>query len=190
VLAEKVLRAVPAGDADDERQAKALRSSEKNRAENIMIVDLVRNDLSKVARRNSVKVKELCTVYSFETVHQMISTVTAEVENDQNNLDIVLSCFPMGSMTGAPKIKAMELIEKYESTKRGLYSGAIGYFNPNGDFDFNVVIRALLYNAENRNLSGMVGGAITSKSIPEKEFEETKLKARALIEAVKNASRS
>lgn len=167
-----------------------LENDEKERSENIMIVDIVRNDLSKVALPNSVKVDELCKIYSFETVHQMISTVSATVAQDQNNFDIIMSCFPMGSMTGAPKIKAMELIEKYESTKRGLYSGAIGYFKPNGDFDFNVVIRTLLYNEKNKNLSGMVGGAITSKSDPQQEFEETKLKAEALIKAVKNASSS
>ncbi|MFT7611374.1 MAG: para-aminobenzoate synthetase component 1 [Parvicellaceae bacterium] len=167
-----------------------LENDEKERSENIMIVDIVRNDLSKVALPNSVKVDELCKIYSFETVHQMISTVSATVAQGQNNFDIIMSCFPMGSMTGAPKIKAMELIEKYESTKRGLYSGAIGYFKPNGDFDFNVVIRTLLYNEKNKNLSGMVGGAITSKSDPQQEFEETKLKAEALIKAVKNASSS
>lgn len=174
--------------AKDQMLIDQLENDEKERSENIMIVDLVRNDLSKVALPNSVEVDELCKIYSFETVHQMISTVSATVNDHQNNFDIIMSCFPMGSMTGAPKIRAMQLIEKYESTKRGLYSGAIGYFKPGGDFDFNVVIRTLLYNQENKNLSGMVGGAITAKSDPKKEFEETKLKAEALIKAISNAS--
>ena len=161
-----------------------LEKDPKERSENIMIVDLVRNDLSKIAKSNSVKVDELCKVYPFKTVYQMISTVSAQINEDQNNLDVVLACFPMGSMTGAPKVRAMKLIEKYESTKRGVYSGAIGYFDPENDFDFNVVIRSIILNSEKKCLSAMVGGAITSKSVPEYEYEETKLKANALILAI------
>ncbi|PID89409.1 MAG: hypothetical protein CSB01_02115 [Bacteroidia bacterium] len=152
----------------------------KERAENIMIVDLVRNDLSHTATKGSVKVEELCGIYSFPQVHQMISTVVANLRNDIHFVEAIKQCFPMGSMTGAPKIRAMKLIEQYESTKRGLYSGAVGYITPQGDFDFNVVIRSILYNATNKYLSFMVGGAITMQSNPEKEYEECLLKAKAI----------
>lgn len=191
VISQPIKGTVARGDSPeaDEQLKLQLERDPKERSENIMIVDLVRNDLSKVALPNSVEVKELCQVYTFDTVHQMISTVTAEVKEDQENLDVILSCFPMGSMTGAPKIRAMQLIEQYEETKRGLYSGAIGYFNPNGDFDFNVVIRTLLYNQEQGSLSGMVGGAITSKSDPKKEYDETRLKAKALISGIEACMR-
>src|SRR5690606_36977994 len=115
-------------------------------AENIMIVDLVRNDLSRIALPNSVQVDELCGVYTFETVHQLVSTVSCEIDPEVSFTDIIRATFPMGSMTGAPKVRAMELIEEYENFKRGLYSGTIGYISPNGNFDLNVVIRTLLYN--------------------------------------------
>lgn len=169
---------------EDRDLLKRLLNDPKERSENIMIVDLVRNDLSKFAKKNSVNVDELCKVYSFRTVHQMISTVSAVVDHGHTNSDILLACFPMGSMTGAPKIRAMQLIEEYETTRRGVYSGTIGYFNPDGDFDFNVVIRSLMYNVEKAYLSGMVGGAITSKSDAKKEYDETQLKAKALIQAI------
>ncbi len=158
----------------------------KERAENVMIVDLVRNDLSKTAIEGSVEVEELCKVYSFQQVHQMISTVTSTVDKNTSPVEIIRSAFPMGSMTGAPKIRAMQLIETYESTKRGLYSGSVGYFSPSGDFDFNVIIRSILYNADKHYLSFTVGGAITSKSDPEKEFEETMLKADAMFKILKH----
>ena len=173
-----------ANSKEDAFLVKKLKNDPKERSENIMIVDLVRNDLSKIAMNNTVNVDELCEVYSFRTVHQMISTVSAEANPSYSNTDILLACFPMGSMTGAPKVRAMKLIEKYEKTKRGVYSGSIGYFSPDGDFDFNVVIRALIYNANKAYLSGIVGGAITSKSNPNNEYDETKLKAQALIEAI------
>ncbi len=146
-----------------------------------MIVDLVRNDLSKVAKKGTVEVNELCEIYSYPNVHQMISTISAEIDPKHNSAHVLKSCFPMGSMTGAPKVSAMKLIEKYESTKRGVYSGAVGYFNPNGDFDFNVIIRSLLYNKENKYLSLTVGSAITNKSIPENEYEECLLKAHNFL---------
>lgn len=165
---------------DDEQIAFELSRDVKERSENIMIVDLVRNDLSRTAIKGSVKVEELCHVYSFKQVHQLISTVTSEVEETTNPVEIIKETFPMGSMTGAPKISAMEIIEKEEETKRGLYSGAVGYFSPTGDFDFNVVIRSILYNQENKYLSFSVGGAITAKSTPEKEYEECLLKAKAM----------
>jgi para-aminobenzoate synthetase component 1 len=160
-------------------------NSEKEQAENIMITDLVRNDLSKVAQRGSVKVDELCGIYSFRQVHQMISTISASLAPNRNWLDAIKATFPMGSMTGAPKISAMQLIEKYETSKRGLYSGAVGYVTPDGDFDFNVVIRSILYNSKKRCASFMVGGAITNQSDPQKEYDECLLKASAIMKVFK-----
>ena len=157
-----------------------LRNDPKERSENIMITDLVRNDLSRFAIKGSVAVDELCGIYTFEQVHQMISTVSCEVPNDVNSVDMIRNTFPMGSMTGAPKISAMKIIEELEDARRGVYSGAIGYFTPEGDFDFNVVIRSILYNEQLRYVSYSVGGAITAKSIPEKEYEECLLKAKAM----------
>ncbi|WP_299669892.1 anthranilate synthase component I family protein [uncultured Polaribacter sp.] len=165
---------------DDEKIASDLYRDEKERAENIMIVDLVRNDLSKTAKKGSVNVEELCKVYSFKQVHQMISTVVSEIEENMHPVEVLRSTFPMGSMTGAPKVSAMKIIENLEETKRGLYSGTIGYFTPNNDFDFNVVIRSILYDEEKKYISYSVGGAITVKSSPEKEYEECLLKAKAM----------
>ena len=170
----------------DRKLAEQLENDEKERSENIMIVDLVRNDLSKTAIKGSVQVEELCKVYSFKQVHQLISTVVSEVSLETDSIDIIKSFFPMGSMTGAPKISAMQIIEKEESTKRGLYSGAVGYFTPTDDFDFNVVIRSILYNQSKKYLSYSVGGAITSKSNPEKEYQECLLKAIAMKKALKS----
>jgi len=169
----------------DLTQIENLKNNQKERSENIMIVDLVRNDLSKIATKNSVKVEELCGIYTFETVHQMISTVSATIKPHITFLDILKATFPMGSMTGAPKIRAMELIEEYETTKRGVYSGCVGYVKPDGDFDFNVIIRTLLYNSKKKYLSCMVGGAITSKSNEKEEYQETLLKAKAVLQALK-----
>ena len=169
---------------EDKDIAAALSRDDKERSENIMIVDLVRNDLSKVARKGSVTVNELCKVYTFKQVHQMISTIAADLEKGVPPVEVLRSTFPMGSMTGAPKISAMKIIEELEETKRGLYSGAVGYFSPEGDFDFNVVIRSILYNAENKYTSFSVGGAITSRSIPEKEYEECRLKSEAMRQAL------
>ena len=163
-----------------------LSKDSKERSENVMIVDLVRNDLSKTATKGSVKVEELCGIYSFNQVHHMISTVVSSVNEQTNPVDILKSTFPMGSMTGAPKISAMKIIEQLEKTKRGIYSGAIGYFTPKGDFDFNVVIRSILYNATTRYVSYSVGGAITAKSDPLKEYEECLVKAKAMREVLEN----
>ncbi len=165
---------------EDKKLQFDLQSDEKERAENIMIVDLVRNDLSKSALKGSVVVEELCKVYSFSQVHQMISTISSEVAVDRNPVEIIKETFPMGSMTGAPKISAMRIIEELESFKRGLYSGAVGYFTPDSDFDFNVVIRSILYNESKQYVSYSVGSAITAKAIPEKEYEECLLKAKAM----------
>jgi para-aminobenzoate synthetase component 1 len=168
----------------DKNSKSELLENPKERSENIMIVDLVRNDLSKTATKDSVKVEELCGIYTFKQVHQMISTVVSNVEHTTSPTEIIKTTFPMGSMTGAPKISAMNIIENLEETKRGLYSGAVGYFTPNGDFDFNVVIRSILYNAKNQYLSFSVGSAITSLSEPEKEYEECLLKAKAMFEVL------
>lgn len=168
----------------DEQLKSDLAQNEKERSENIMIVDLVRNDLSHTATKGSVQVEELCEVYTFKQVHQMISTIVSEVENTTSQVEIIRTTFPMGSMTGAPKISAMQIIETLEETKRGLYSGAVGYFTPIGDFDFNVVIRSILYNAKNEYLSFSVGSAVTSKAIPENEYEECLLKAKAMFEVL------
>ena len=165
---------------EDNLLKKQLVSDIKERSENIMIVDLVRNDLSKTAIKGSVHVSELCKIYSFEQVHQMISTIQSTVSVNTNPIDIIESTFPMGSMTGAPKISAMRIIENLEETKRGLYSGAVGYFTPHGDLDFNVVIRSILYNETNQYISYSVGGAITAKSNPLNEYEECLVKAKAM----------
>ncbi len=165
---------------EDKKLKSELAVNLKERSENIMITDLVRNDLSKSAIKGSVNVEELCKVYSYKQVHQMISTITSEVSKGTSSTDIIKETFPMGSMTGAPKVSAMKIIEELEETKRGLYSGAFGYFAPNGDFDFNVVIRSILYNASEKYVSYSVGSAITAKSNPEKEYEECLIKAKAM----------
>ena len=170
----------------DEQNKIELQNNPKERSENIMIVDLVRNDLSHTATKGSVEVEELCEIYTFKQVHQMISTIVSNVEHTTSPIEILRTTFPMGSMTGAPKISAMQIIEELEETKRGLYSGAVGYFTPTGNFDFNVVIRSILYNSENNYLSFSVGSAITSEAIPEKEYEECLLKAKAMFEVLQS----
>ncbi|MCF6307005.1 MAG: anthranilate synthase component I family protein [Flavobacteriaceae bacterium] len=172
--------------SEDDMLKIQLENDPKERSENIMITDLVRNDLSRFAKKGTVKVEELCKVYSFEQVHQMISTITCEVEEIISPVKIIKETFPMGSMTGAPKISAMKIIEELEDAKRGLYSGAVGYFTPDNDFDFNVIIRSILYNSDEKYVSFSVGGAITAKSIPENEYEECLLKAKAMREVLEN----
>lgn len=169
---------------EDLRLKQSLFNDEKERSENVMIVDLVRNDLSRTAKKGSVHVEELFGIYSFKQVHQMISTVVSELKPGVHYLDAIRHAFPMGSMTGAPKIRAMQLIDQYEDTRRGLYSGAVGYISPEQNFDFNVVIRSIQYNSSNRYLGYMAGSAITSGSIPEKEYEECLLKAKAMAKAL------
>ncbi|CAN5249733.1 anthranilate synthase component I family protein [soil metagenome] len=168
--------------AEDRLLIHKLRHDEKELAENLMIVDLVRNDLAKSSKAGSVKVEELFGIYTFPQVHQMISTITSTIKDKTNFSEAIKNAFPMGSMTGAPKIKVMELIEKYENSKRGLYSGAFGFIDPNGDFDFNVVIRSLIFNSKSKVLSFMVGSAITYDSDPDQEYQECLLKAKALRE--------
>lgn len=162
----------------DLKNRQKLLNSTKERSENIMVTDLVRNDLSKICSEGTVCVDELLGVYSFPQVHQMISTISGILSTD-NIADIFNATFPMGSMTGVPKKKVMELIEKFEHTRRGLYSGSLGYFSPQGDFDFNVVIRSILYNKKNKYLSIQAGSAITSQSDPIEEYEECLLKIAA-----------
>jgi para-aminobenzoate synthetase component 1 len=171
---------------EDEHLKQELLNSEKERAENLMIVDLVRNDLARSSKTGSIEVNELFGIYSFKQVHQMISTVSSVIREDIHVIDAIKHAFPMGSMTGAPKIMAMELIEKYETSKRGLYSGALGYIAPNGDVDFNVVIRSIQYNAATCYLSFEVGGAITFDSNPQHEYEECLLKAKAIMQVLSN----
>lgn len=164
----------------DEQKKQELLHSVKDRAENVMIVDLVRNDLSRICEESSVKVDELFGVYTFPQVHQMISTISGKLKTGLHWVDAIKATFPMGSMTGAPKKRVMELIEQYERTKRGVFSGTVGYVNPQGDFDFNVVIRSILYNAPDKYLSYQAGSGITFYSDAEKEFEECLLKAAAI----------
>jgi para-aminobenzoate synthetase component I len=174
-------------EAEDAALKAALLASEKDRAENVMIVDLVRNDLARCCETGSVKVPELCAIYSYPQVHQMISTVTGTLRENLRFSDALMATFPMGSMTGAPKIMTMQRIEYYESTKRGWYSGAVGYITPDADFDFNVVIRSIFYNAETDYLATQVGGAIVYDSNMEDEYAECLLKAKAVCEVL-NAS--
>jgi len=172
--------------AEDEKSAAHLYNSVKDRSENVMIVDLVRNDLSKICEEASVQVEELFGIYSFPQVHQMISTVSGQLRSDIHFIEAIKATFPMGSMTGAPKKRVMELIEQYEQTRRGIFSGAVGYITPDGDFDFNVVIRSIMYNAANKYLSFQAGSAITFYSDPEKEYEECLLKAAAIKKVLGN----
>jgi para-aminobenzoate synthetase component I len=174
----------PLDELQDEASRLYLKESQKEKSENVMVVDLVRNDLSKVCSEGSVKADDLFGIYSFPQVHQMISTVTGELKVGVELAAIIKATFPMGSMTGAPKKRVMQLAEQYERTKRGLFSGAIGYINPAGDFDFNVVIRSILYNETNRYLSFQTGSAITFYSDAEKEYEECMLKAKAMMQVL------
>jgi para-aminobenzoate synthetase component 1 len=168
----------------DEQAKQTLRNHPKELQENVMVVDLVRNDLTRSAKPGTVKTEELFGIYSFKQVHQMISTVVCELQEGLSNVQAIKKTFPMGSMTGAPKVSCMQLMERYERSKRGVYSGAIGYFSPDGDFDFNVVIRSLLYNSSNKYLSFHAGGAITYHAIAENEYEECLLKAAAVMEVL------
>ncbi len=183
IITQPIKGTAPRGDSEEEDKKfkEQLECSPKDRAENVMIVDLVRNDFSKIAKKGSVQVEELCGLYTFETVHQLVSTVACEIEEGKSFTDIIKATFPMGSMTGAPKLSAMQLIEEHESFKRGLYSGSIGYIDPNGDFDFNVVIRTLLYNKNKEYLSCAVGSAITIQSDPEEEYNECVIKIAKIL---------
>jgi para-aminobenzoate synthetase component 1 len=172
--------------AADEISRQQLQNSSKDRSENVMVVDLVRNDLAKVCKQGSVKVDELFGIYTYPHVHQMISTISGELAGDISFTDIISATFPMGSMTGAPKKRVLQLIDQYEPSSRGIFSGAVGYISPDGNFDFNVVIRSLLYNSASNYLSYLVGGGITWYSNAEKEYEECLLKAAAIREVLKD----
>ena len=174
----------------DEASKSYLINSEKEKSENVMIVDLVRNDMSRFCKEASVKVTELFGIYSFPQVHQMISTIEGLVDEDIHWTKIIESCYPMGSMTGAPKIRVMELIEKYESGSRGLFSGSIGYVSPDGDFDFNVVIRSLFYNETKKLLSFNAGGGITFYSEASQEYQESLIKASAIKNVLETSAKS
>ncbi len=193
VLSQPIKGTAPRGsnDEEDQRLREGLFNSQKERSENVMITDLVRNDLSRIAKKGSVNVDELMGISSFKTVHQMISTVSCEVDSKTSFADILAATFPMGSMTGAPKIRAMQLIDEFEKTSRGIYSGCIGYIAPEGDlatghadFDFNVVIRSILYRDDVPYISASVGSAITALSDAEMEYEECLLKLQALQQAL------
>jgi para-aminobenzoate synthetase component I len=164
----------------DKQNRELLYNSSKDRSENVMIVDLVRNDLSRICEEGTVTVEELFGIYTFPQVHQMISTISGRLRPGIHFTDAVKATFPMGSMTGAPKRRVMELIEQYEKTRRGIFSGAVGYITPEGDFDFNVVIRSILYNESRKYLSFPAGSGITWYSDPENEYEECLLKAAAI----------
>lgn len=173
-----------ANGSEDELAKKELSGNQKEIQENVMIVDLVRNDLTRSAKKGTVKTEELFGIYSFEQVHQMISTIVCEIDESVSPVRAIKNTFPMGSMTGAPKISAMQLMERFELTKRGVYSGAAGYFDADNDFDFNVVIRTVLYNATQQYLSFQAGSAITYHADAEKEYEECLLKIKAILEAL------
>ncbi|MBX2932823.1 MAG: anthranilate synthase component I family protein [Ferruginibacter sp.] len=169
---------------NDDKAKNYLLLSEKEKSENVMVVDLVRNDLSRICKPGTVQVDELFGLYSFPQVHQMISTISGVPEDGLNWIDCIKATFPMGSMTGAPKKRVMELIEEFEQTRRGLFSGALGYVKPNGDFDFNVVIRSMLYNEKEKNISFQTGGGITFNSNAVMEYEECLLKAEAMMKVL------
>ncbi|HSN60602.1 MAG TPA: anthranilate synthase component I family protein, partial [Ferruginibacter sp.] len=171
-------------EMEDIASKNKLQSSSKERSENVMIVDLVRNDLSRICKEGSVQVEELFGIYSFPQVHQMISSIKGELREGLHWTDAIKATFPMGSMTGAPKKRVMELIDEYETTSRGLFSGSIGYINPDGDFDFNVVIRSIFYDETERNLSFSAGGGITFNSNAADEYEESMLKASVIIKVL------
>jgi para-aminobenzoate synthetase component 1 len=175
------------GDTEEDEKLKSeLKQSAKDQSENFMVVDMVRNDLSKICVDASVKVEELFGVYTYPHVHQMISTIGGQLKKDVQFSEIIKATFPMGSMTGAPKHRVMELIDEFEVSARGIFSGSVGYVNPERDFDFNVVIRSIMYNAVTKYLSYQVGSGITFYSDPEKEWEECLLKGEAIRKVLEN----
>ncbi|MGB0166428.1 MAG: anthranilate synthase component I family protein [Luteibaculum sp.] len=169
---------------EDLENSRILQSSIKEQSENVMIVDLVRNDLSKVAKKGTVHVPELFAVKSFKTVHHLVSTVQAELRNEVSFVEILRASFPMGSMTGAPKISAIKHAQLAEEFPRGIYSGSLGYIKPNGDFSLNVVIRSIIFDQNRKKLSFKTGSALTARCNPELEYEECLVKANALISSL------
>ncbi len=169
---------------EDQKIVQGMLNSTKEIAENVMIVDLVRNDLTKSAVPKSVKADRLFEIQTFKLVHQMISTITCEIDEKVADVEVIKNTFPAGSMTGAPKIAAMQICDQVEATRRSLYAGSIGYFGPEGDFDFNVVIRTILYNAQSKYLSFQTGGAITVQANAEDEYQECLLKANGMLQVL------
>ena len=174
------IRRDPENALNDAALQMELLNSSKDQAENVMVVDMVRNDLTRICEEASVQVDELFGIYQFPQVYQMISTISGKLKKDIRFSEIMAATFPMGSMTGAPKRRVMELIDKYEVSPRGIFSGAVGYLSPRQDFDFNVVIRSIMYNASTKYLSYQLGSGITFYSDPEKEWEECLLKGAAI----------
>lgn len=187
VIAQPMKGTAARGDTSesDRQNIEMLTNSRKERSENVMITDLVRNDLSRFAVRGTVRVDELFGVYTFERSHQMITTVSAIPRPETNFTDIIKAVFPPGSMTGAPRVSAMRLIDQFESFRRGLFSGSVGYLMPDGSFDFNVVIRSIQLNSKTHRASVAAGGAITASCIPEKEYDEMLLKLTPQLKALK-----
>lgn len=172
---------------EDLENRNKLANSEKEKAENLMITDLMRNDLSKVSKTGTVKVDEFFGIYPLPRIFQMISTISSELKTEAPFKEIIQATFPMGSMTGAPKIRTMELIEELESFKRGWFSGALGWIDEEGDFDFSVVIRSIIADLNTKKLYFGVGSAVTFDADPEQEFEECQLKAQAIFEILRGA---
>lgn len=173
-----------ADPTEDLRLAMELANDPKERSENIMALDVMRNDLSRIAASGSVQVEELCAVHAHARVHQMVSTVSARLREGHTAYDAVLAAFPMASMTGAPKYRAMQLIDAAEEQRRGLFSGSLGFFAPDGTADLNVVIRTVLYDAASGRASLTTGSALTATCDPRQEWAECQLKARSVIEAL------
>ncbi|HRH36894.1 MAG TPA: anthranilate synthase component I family protein, partial [Flavobacteriales bacterium] len=173
--------------AEDDLMKHELQNDPKERSENIMAVDVMRNDLSQVAAPNSVQVTELCAVRTYPKVHQMVTTIEADLQPARSQFDAVRAAFPMASMTGAPKYRAMQLIEAAEDQQRGLYSGTMGFFAPDGTADLNVVIRTVLFNASSGELSLSTGSALTALCDPQQEWEECEVKALSVINALADA---
>lgn len=165
---------------EDRKIRLSLETDEKEVTENVIITEMIVDELYEVAEEGSVQITELCKAYSFKQVHQLISTIVCQLKPELDGVDAIKATYPMGSMTGIPKNNTLEIIDAIENFDRGLYSGGIGYFAPNDDFDFNVVIRSILYNAKNEYVSFAAGGAITALSNPENEYEEVKLKVKAM----------
>lgn len=186
VYAQPMKGTAPRGNTpeDDLKNIEMLTNNKKERSENVMITDLVRNDLSRIAVRGTVRVDELFGVHTFERSHQMITTVSAVPRPGTNFMDIIKAIFPPGSMTGAPRISAMKLIDKFETFRRGLFSGSVGYLMPDGSFDFNVVIRSIQVNTKTHRASIAAGGAITASSIPEREYDEMVMKWTPQLKAL------
>jgi len=173
---------------DDRRLRDELAHSEKDRAENAMIVDLLRNDLGRVCRFGSIRVEDAMSIEAYASVFQMVSTIRGRLRPECDAVDLLRACFPGGSMTGAPKVEAMKIISRLEPVSRGVYSGAIGYFDVSGGMDLNIVIRTILMQSDRAYLN--VGGAVVADSDPRAEYDETMDKAQALLQALRGEHRA